>query len=79
SFDLQNSPLSLFIYRHLGADGFRDFLGAARRMFDGALAARDFLDALPKEMVAAVAGSCARMAFTRSAELLAYAGSRRAG
>ncbi|HUJ75908.1 MAG TPA: hypothetical protein VL359_13685, partial [bacterium] len=32
SFDLQNSPLSLFIYLHLGSDGFRDFLASARRM-----------------------------------------------
>ncbi len=48
-FDLQNSPLSLFIYLHLGADGLRTHLDAARRVFDGTRAPRGFLDALPWE------------------------------
>lgn len=78
SFDLQNSPLSLFIYQHLGADGFRDLLGAARRMFDGALPARAFLDALPARMIREIAKGCARMAFTRAEALRLYAESRRA-
>jgi hypothetical protein len=77
SFDLQNSPLSLFIYLHLGADGFTDLLGAARRMFEGSLAPREFLDALPVPMTSAIAEGCARMAFTRRDELLAYAASTR--
>ena len=77
SFDLQNSPLSLFIYLHLGADGFRDFLRAARRMFDGAMEPGDFLAALPAEMTAAVAEGCSHMAFTRGEELRAYAALRR--
>jgi hypothetical protein len=76
-FDLQNSPLSLFIYLRLGTDGFRDLLGAARRMFDGALAPRAFLDALPGAMISAIAESCGHMAFTRSEQLMAYAASRR--
>ena len=77
SFDLQNSPLSLFIYLHLGSDGFRDLLGSARRMFDGAMTPRAFLDALPAAMITEVAEGCARMAFTRAEGLRAYAGSRR--
>ncbi len=77
SFDLQNSPLSLFIYLHLGSDGFRDLLGAARRMFEGALAPRAFLDALPGGMIAEIAESCACMAFTRAEDLRAYAATRR--
>ena len=77
SFDLQNSPLSLFIYRHLGDDGFRDRLGDARRMFAGALSPKGFLATLPGGMVAAIAEGCARMAFTRSRELCAYAATRR--
>lgn len=76
-FDLQNSPLSLFIYLHLGADGFRNHLDAARHVFNGTLAPRTFLAALPGEMIAAIAEGCARMAFTRSEPLLAYAASRR--
>jgi hypothetical protein len=77
SFDLQNSPLSLFIYLHLGANGFRDLLGAARKMFEGSLAPRAFLDALPGGMIAVIAESCACMAFTRAQDLRAYAASRR--
>jgi hypothetical protein len=77
SFDLQNSPLSLYIYLHLGADGFRDFLEAAQKMFTGNLAPRAFLDSLPADMVASVAEGCARMAFTRSEELFGYAAARR--
>ncbi len=73
SFDLQNSPLSLFIYLHLGTEGFRDFLGAARRMFDGALDPRAFLDTLPRELVVGIAEGCAKMAFTRRPALHAYA------
>jgi hypothetical protein len=76
-FDLQNSPLSLFIYLHLGADGFRKHLDAARGVFESALAPRAFLDALPGEMIASIAEGCAHMAFTRSAPLLSYAASRR--
>jgi hypothetical protein len=77
SFDLQNSPLSLFIYMHLGADGFRDLLGLARQMFEGVITPRAFLDALPSGMIAEIAESCAHMAFTRAENLRAYAASRR--
>ncbi len=77
SFDLQNSPLSLFIYRNLGTEGFRDLLAAARQTFDGSLAPRAFLDALPAAMISTIAEGCACMAFTRSEDLRAYAQSRR--
>jgi hypothetical protein len=77
SFDLQNSPLSLFIYLHLGVEGFHNLLGTARQMFNGSITPRAFLDALPGDMIAEIAESCARMAFTRAAELRAYAAFRR--
>jgi hypothetical protein len=78
SFDLQNSPLSLFIYLHLGADGFRDFLTATRGLFEGTLAPRVFLDTLPRDLVVPIAQGCGRMAFTRKPALDAYAASRAA-
>jgi len=77
SFDLQNSPLSLFIYRHLGADGFHKLRGIAKQVFDGKITPRAFLDGLPGDMITVIADSCARMAFTRAADLHAYAASRR--
>jgi len=77
NFDLQNSPLSLFIYLHLGVDGFRSLLGAAKHMFDGSITPRAFLEALPSSMIAEIADSCASMAFTRAPDLRAYAASRR--
>jgi hypothetical protein len=76
-FDLQNSPLSLFIYLHLGTDGVRAHLDEARHVFDGALTPRRFLDAFPGNMIAAIAEGCGRMAFTRREALTAYAVSRR--
>jgi hypothetical protein len=77
SFDLQNSPLSLYIYLHLGSDGFHDFLEAALRLFGGTVTPKSFLDSLPGGMVASVAEGCAQMAFTRAQDLFAYAASRR--
>ena len=77
SFDLQNSPLSLFIYMHLGAEGFHEVRGTARQMFEGKITPRAFLDALPGGMIAKIGESCAHMAFTRAGDLNAYAASRR--
>ena len=76
-FDLQNSPLSLFIYLHLGTEAIRSHLDETRRMFDGILGPRAFLDSLPGAMAAAVAKGCSRMAFTRGEGLRTYAASRK--
>jgi hypothetical protein len=78
SFDLQNSPLSQFLYLHLGTEETRLRLDGARSMFAGSVAARVFLDSLPPDMAAAVARACARMVITRSGALEEYAASRAA-
>jgi len=78
SFDLQNSPLSLFIYLHLGSDGFSSFLESARRMFDGSLEAREFLGILPRGLMTAIAECCGKMAFTRRPALQAFVAAGRA-
>ena len=78
SFDLQNSPLSLFLYLHLGMDGFRDLLAAAHGLFDSKVQPRAFLDLLPRELVVPIARGCARMAFTRRPALEAYGSARSA-
>ncbi len=76
-FDLQNSPLALFIGENVGADGVAALLAAARRMFAGDIAPRAFLEKLPGRVAAAVAEACAAMAFARRDPLLAYAQERR--
>ena len=78
-FDLQNSPVSLYVYRHLGSQGCRELLEAAQRMFAGTLSPRGFLDSLPADMTASIAEGCARMAFTRAPDLFGYAERRRSG
>jgi hypothetical protein len=75
-FDLQNSPLSLFIYLNLGAEETPRALDGARAMFGGATGPAAFLAGLPAAVVGAVARACARMAFTRAAELEAIAAGR---
>jgi hypothetical protein len=70
SFDLQNSPLSLFIYTMLGDDGYSQMLGAAKKMFEGEVDAKDFLKAFPSDLVESVARACGEMAFTRKEALL---------
>ncbi|MBN1687052.1 MAG: hypothetical protein JW852_10375, partial [Spirochaetales bacterium] len=69
SFDLQNSPLSLFIYSELGSDGYALRLEAAKEMFKGGLNSKDFLDGFPGNLVSAVANACGEMAFTRKEAL----------
>jgi len=78
SFDLQNSPLSLWVYLRVGTDGFHALLAEAKRMCTGALAPEDFLRGLPGELVIPIAEGCALMAATRREALERYAASRRA-
>ncbi len=73
SFDLQNSPLALFLYKSLGWDRIQYLLGHARRMFHGNVSATEFLSELPPDMLISVARACAAMASTRREALLAYA------
>ena len=76
SFDMQNSPLSLFIYKHLGTDDVKFYLNQAHDMFDGHLDAQAFLDQLPAAMLIPIANVCATMALTRRDAILAYIATR---
>ena len=67
--DLRNSPLSLFIYSHLGSEGVAVCLGQARRMFDGSLGAEQFLQLLDPWLLSTIAEGCARMVPTRNEKL----------
>ena len=76
SFDLQNSPLSLFIFRRLGWERARGLLSHAKAMFSGEIDASAFLDLMPAEMVVPVANACAELASTRRDALHTYADAR---
>jgi hypothetical protein len=72
SFDLSNSPLSLFIYCHLGIEDSKHLLKLAQSMFDGQLDPQMFLDQLPTSLIVPIVTACAVMATTRSAALRRY-------
>jgi hypothetical protein len=76
SFDMQNSPLSLFLFKLLGWDRAQTLLAEAKTMFEGMIDARTFLDRMPIEMIVPVASACAEMASTRREALRAYADGR---
>jgi hypothetical protein len=72
SFDRSDSPLSLFIYRHLGMEDSKRMLELAESMFDGRLASEAFLDQLPTSLIVPIFTACAVMATTRSVALRHY-------
>ena len=76
SFDLKHSPLSLFIYLHLGMEGTRKGLESAKEIFTGDKPPKELLDAMPAAMIGPIAKACSVMAFTREEALLSYAESR---
>jgi hypothetical protein len=76
SFDMQNSPLSLFVYKQLGPDSVRHYLDLAWSMFDGELEPQAFLDELPIDLIVPIASACSELAITRRSALQAYAASR---
>ena len=72
SFDMSNSPLALFIYRHLGSENSKHMLELAKSMFDGQLAPETFLNKLPTSLIVPIVTACAVMATTRSVALRRY-------
>jgi hypothetical protein len=72
SFDMSNSPLSLFIYRQLGMENSKRMLKLAESMFDGQLGPETFLDKLPTPLTVPIVTACAVMATTRSVALRRY-------
>jgi hypothetical protein len=76
SFDMQNSPLALFLFKLLGWERAQMLLTEAKKMFADEIDARTFLDHMPVEMIVPVTRACAEMASTRRAALRAYAAMR---
>lgn len=76
SFDMQNSPISLFIFRLLGWERANALLHEAKSMFRGEIDANTFLSHIPTGIIVSIANACAAMANTRRAGLRAYTESR---
>ncbi len=73
SFDLNRSPLSKFIYLHIGTTHMKKYLQPLAEMFDGKRSAESFLKELPRDLVLPVVKACGEMAFTRKTPLLDFA------
>lgn len=73
SFDMKNSPLSLFIYKSISPDEISRYMERASLMFAGKLSADDFLMEMDHAVVRAIASASAMMVFTRRQPLLKYA------
>ncbi len=76
SFDLQNSPLALFLYQNLGPETAHQVLEQARSMFAGRIGPREFLAGIDGPVVATIARACAAMVPTRREVLGRYAEER---
>lgn len=72
-FDMQKSPLALFIYRILGPDGTHTLAAEAWRYMRGEIDAATFLTRLPRTVLAPIARACALMVPTRRETCLRYA------
>lgn len=72
-FDIQHSPLSLFLYQRLGAERIREASEQVGAFFEGELGTMAFLDLFGDDTIARVAAACAEMVPTRRAVLLQYA------
>lgn len=73
SFDIENSPLALLMYKSLPPDRIEALLEYAREMFAGRLGPEDFLARVDRPVVSVVARACAAMVYTRRDKLLAFA------
>ena len=72
-FDLQNSPVSLYVHRCLDDEAQRVCVAAARAYIKGEQTREPFLQTVPSHLVASISRAAAYMAFTRRDQLLAIA------
>jgi hypothetical protein len=74
SFDMKNSPLTLFVYRTISPEDIKLALVHAAEFYAGRLSAHDFLMGLDPAVLKPIATASATMVFTRRQQLLKYAG-----
>ena len=72
SFDIKNSPLSVFLYTNLGPARLKQLLGFAQNLFDGQLKAHEFLRKIDPAIIGVIARASASMVATRRDKLLEY-------
>jgi hypothetical protein len=72
SFDLKNSPLSLFIYLSLSVEEIENLDLKSREFFDGKINPETYFNFVPRHVLLAVAKGCASMALTRRDKLLSF-------
>ncbi len=65
SFDMQNAPISYYVYASLGGEKMEAYSQLAEQMFDQKLSCADFLAKIDHEVVSAIAHACAEVAITR--------------
>ncbi|NCP86666.1 MAG: hypothetical protein CO094_00695 [Anaerolineae bacterium CG_4_9_14_3_um_filter_57_17] len=73
SFDMKNSPLSLFIYKSLTPQEVEQALLHAQEMYTQKVNAHEFLTGISHAVVASIASASALMVFTRRQALSKYA------
>jgi hypothetical protein len=74
SFDMKNSPLSLFVYKTVHPEKISEYLLLARDFYSGVLSPVDYLNQLDPAVVHPIARACSIMVFTRRQALLKLAG-----
>jgi len=71
-FDIEGSPLSLFIYKSLRPEELHRLTRLAKEMFEGRLNPEEFLAQIDRPTLYSIAQASAEMVITRRKELLRY-------
>jgi len=74
SFDMKNSPLSLFVYKSVPPELIASYLLRARDFYRGRISSEDFLREINPSLVQAIARASSIMVYTRRQALLKFAG-----
>jgi hypothetical protein len=74
SFDMKNSPLSLFIYKAIPPEQIALYLQHAQDFYDDVLSPADFLKGINPSIVHPIARASSIMVYTRRQALLQFAG-----
>jgi len=74
SFDMKNSPLSLFVYKSVPPEKIQAYMKRALEFFSGQLSPEEFLHIIDPSIVQPIARASSVMVFTRRQALLKFAG-----